>query len=156
MRVNVDDDKILRCSACGADSGANHLQYCTVCGKLLSEDYQPLDVIRSSYRLQRTALVANSLDMANSRSLFERAERNGASQMAWACLVYSFVPYLGIIFVPVTMLIGLAGLLAAVSRPEVGGGKLALSTIGLSIPVLAMQIFFWWLLYYIPTIGGGS
>lgn len=153
MRAKVDDVKWNRCSACGADPGANHRQYCAVCGKLLSEDYQPLDVIRSTYRLQRTALVSNSFDMANSRSLFERAERNGASQMAWACFVYSFVPYLGIIFVPITMLIGFAGVLRAVKRPEVGGGKLASSMIGLSIPVFALQIFLWWLLYYIPTIG---
>lgn len=156
MRVNVDDDKLYRCSACGAASGANHLQYCAVCGKLLSEDYQPLDTIRSSYRLQRTALSSNSFDMANSRSLFERAERNGASQMAWACFVYSFVPYLGILFIPITLLIGGVGVLAAVRRPEVGGGKLASSTIGLSIPVFAMQIFLWWLLYYIPTIAVGA
>ncbi len=76
--------------------------------------------------------------------------------MAWACFVYSFVPYLGILFIPITLLIGGVGVLAAVRRPEVGGGKLASSTIGLSIPVFAMQIFLWWLLYYIPTIAVGA
>ncbi|CAN5694052.1 hypothetical protein BH24ACI3_BH24ACI3_02250 [soil metagenome] len=156
MRAKVDDDKMHRCSACGEDSGANHTEYCAVCGKLLSEDYQPLDAIRSSYGLQRTALSPNSSDMASSRSLFENADRNGASQMAWACLVYSFVPYIGILFVPITLLIGAAGVLTAVRRPEIGGGKLATSTIGLSIPVFTLQIFLWWLLYFIPTIGSGA
>lgn len=40
------------CSACGAEAKRELSKFCRVCGKHLIEDYQPLDRLRASYRLQ--------------------------------------------------------------------------------------------------------
>lgn len=73
--------------------------------------------------------------------------------MAWACLVYSFVPYLGILFVPFALFVGGFGYFRAYRQPQLGGRKLALVCIGLSFVILAVQIFLWWLLFVIPDLG---
>ena len=84
--------------------------------------------------------------------LFEQ-NKNTVSQTAWACLVYSLVPYLGILFIPFTFFIGGFGYFTALRRPHLGGRRLALISIGISFVVLGVQIFLWWLLYIIPEIG---
>lgn len=152
VRVKDDGKRVATCSACGAETVRGSAKYCLVCGKLLSEDYQPLDAIRSSYGLQRTSLAA--ADSSRAESLFDEEEPNPASHLAWACFVYSLVPYLGILFVPLTFAIGGAGYFAASRRPEIGGARVSFISMGLSVPVLAVQIFLWWLLYIIPEIGG--
>jgi hypothetical protein len=84
--------------------------------------------------------------------LFEKNE-NSVSETAWACVVYSFVPYLGILFVPFAFLVGSFGVLVSYRKPYLGGRRLSLVSIGLSFVVLVVQIFLWWLLYFIPEIG---
>lgn len=86
------------------------------------------------------------------KDLFEQ-NKNSVSQTAWACLVYSFVPYLGILFIPFTFFIGGFGYITALREPQLGGRKLALVSIAVSFVVLAVQIFLWWLLYIIPELG---
>ncbi|MDQ3798802.1 MAG: hypothetical protein M3384_05075 [Acidobacteriota bacterium] len=152
------------CSACGAEARRGNARFCLVCGKLLIEDYQPLDALRASYRLQGKSV---SLDEAKQQqqqqqqqqekaeemqNLFERNE-NSVSQTAWACVVYSFVPYLGILFVPAAFLVGSFGVLVSYRKPYLGGRKLSLVSVALSVVVLVVQIFLWWLLYIIPEIG---
>src|SRR5215216_4278315 len=84
------------CPACGTNGGGDEDGVCSVCGKLLSEGYVPLDVIRSTYRMQGMVFSKAFSDSAN---LFENhRNRNYVSDTAWACIVYSIVPYLGIIF----------------------------------------------------------
>ena len=88
----------LACAACGAEARRETASFCLVCGKSLDEDYQPLDSLRASYRLQGKSF---SVEKKEDTNLFER-NKNSISQTAWACLVYSIVPYLGILFVPFT------------------------------------------------------
>ncbi len=116
----------------------------------MSEGYQPLDSIRSSYGMQRKPLVASD-PPPPTFNLF-RVERNAISDTAWACVVYSMVPYIGIVFIPLAFLTGGIGYLAAQRRPQIGGGRLAVASVGLSFAVLVVQIFLWWLLYIIPEI----
>ena len=140
------------CSACGTDARRGNAKFCLVCGKLLREGYQPLDRLRASYRMQGKTIAVERADDAEMKELFEQ-NKNTVSQTAWACLVYSFVPYLGILFVPFTFLIGGFGYFTALREPQLGGRRLALVSIGISFVVLAAQIFLWWLLYIIPEIG---
>ena len=42
----------LVCTACGAEARRGNAKFCLICGKLLKEDYQPLDTLRSSYRFK--------------------------------------------------------------------------------------------------------
>lgn len=140
------------CTACGAQASRETAKYCLVCGKFLGEGFQPLDTLRASYRLQGKAFDFQQTEQT--ADLFEQ-NKNGISQTAWACLVYSMVPYLGILFVPFTFFIGGFGYAAALRQPHLGGRKLALMSIALSFAVLAVQIFLWWLLYIIPELGSG-
>lgn len=140
------------CVACGAEASRDTAKFCLVCGKLLREDYQPLDRIRSSYNLQGKNFGFLSAKKEHADDLFS-INRNPVAETAWACCVYSFVPYLGILFVPFTFLIGSLGFLAHVKNPELGGRKMSLASIGISFAVLAVQIFLWWLLYIIPELG---
>lgn len=142
------------CSACGAEVRRENANFCLVCGKLLSEGFQPLDTLRASYRLQGRAIEFKTAEIEEIKDLFEQ-NKNTVSQTAWACLVYSFVPYLGILFIPFTVFIGGFGYFTALRNPQLGGRRLALISISLSFIVLALQIFLWWLLYIIPELGTG-
>jgi len=140
------------CSACGAQSQRETAQFCLICGKLLREDYQPLDRLRASYNLQGKSFDFQAVKTGETPNLFEE-NKNTASETAWACFVYSMVPYLGILFVPLTFLIGGFGFLISYRQPHLGGRKLSLVSFTLSFIVLAVQIFLWWLLYIIPELG---
>lgn len=140
----------LICSACGAEARRGNAKFCLACGKLLREDYQPLDALRSSYHMQgRSIQIEKNMRQVN---LFEKNE-NQASKTAWACLVYSFVPYLGILFVPFAFFTGGFGYFVSVRRPHLGGRRLGLICVALSIVVFAIQILLWRLLYIIPELG---
>jgi len=140
------------CSACGTQARRGNAKFCLVCGKLLLEDYEPLDALRASYRLQGQSFLVQNAKKEEIVNLFEPDE-NSVSQTAWACVVYSFVPYLGILFVPLAFLVGGFGYFVSYRQPQLGGRKLALACVGLSFVVLVVQIFLWWLLYIIPELG---
>ncbi len=140
------------CSACGAQARRGQAKFCLICGKLLREDYQPLDTLRASYHLQGKSFEFQKAEIEEVKNLFEQ-NKNSAALTAWACLVYSMVPYLGILFIPFTFLIGGFGYVAALRQPQLGGRRLALISIAVSFVVLAVQIFLWWLLYIIPELG---
>jgi hypothetical protein len=75
---------------------------------------------------------------------------NTAAEIAWASFVFSLVPYLGILFIPLTFAAGIFGYVSSSRRAEIGGEMLSLISLGLSIAVLAVQALLWWLLYVIP------
>lgn len=147
-----DETAYGHCSACGAEARRVGAKFCLVCGKLMSEKYQPLDTIRASYGLQGRHLEIETVGREEPKNLFEE-NKNTVSQTAWACVVYSMVPYLGILFIPFAFVVGGFGYIVSYRRPQLGGRRLAAACIGLSVLVLAVQIVLWWLLYIIPEIG---
>ncbi len=140
------------CAACGAAAVREFANYCQVCGKTLLEDYQPLDQLRSSYRLQGRAYLLENLKRDRVPDLFA-VNRNAVSETAWASCVYSMVPYLGVVFIPFTILSALFGLGLSLRYPGAGGAKLSAASFGLSFVILVVQVFLWWLLYIIPELG---
>jgi hypothetical protein len=144
--------EVVICSACGTEARRRNAKFCLTCGKFLREGYQPLDSLRASYRLQGKTFALEEQKREEIETLFER-NKNTVSETAWACVVYSFVPYLGILFVPIAFLIGSFGVLVSYRKPYLGGRRLSLVSICLSFVVLVIQIFLWWLLYIIPEIG---
>ncbi len=140
------------CAACGTVGRRENANFCLTCGKLLREDYQPLDNLRSSYRSQGKSFITENSPAPEVTYLFEQ-NRNSVSETAWACLVYSFVPYLGILFVPLAFFVGGFGVIVSYNKPNLGGRKLAFVSVVLSLVVLAVQVFLWWLLYIIPKLG---
>ena len=143
------------CSACGTAPHRETAKFCLVCGKFLREDYEPLDALRASYRLQGKSVLIENEKGEEAKDLFEQ-NKNTVSQTAWACVVYSFVPYLGVLFVPLAFFVGGFGYFVSLKNPNVGGRKLALLCVALSFVVLAIQMFLWWLLYIIPELGNGA
>ena len=140
------------CSACGTAIEREFSKFCRVCGKLLLEDYQPLDTLRASYRLQGKSFQFETAEALRAENLFDE-NKNSASATASAFVVYSLVPYLGILFCPGAFLMGGIGVFAARRKPLLGGGRTSLYSIILSIIVFAIQILLWWLLYIIPELG---
>lgn len=140
------------CQACGARARRKFARYCLDCGKSLWEEYQPLDNLRSSYRLQNKRFQANA--KLEEKPLFEKPE-NAALELAWAFLVYSMVPYLGILFTPGAIFMSSVGAINAYRRSQFGNLKSALFNIALSVVILVVQLFLWWLLYIAPEFGKG-
>ena len=141
------------CPACGASSARQFARFCRVCGKCLREDYQPLDALRASYRLQGKSFPIDSKqETVNlNENLFE-TNKNSASETAWAFVVYSLVPYLGILFCPGAFLMGGVGVFVSYRKPYLGGRRKSAYSILLSFIILAIQILLWWLLYLIPEL----
>lgn len=152
MKKTGTEITFLICSACGAEAKRGAARFCLVCGKFLREDYQPLDRIRASYRLQGKSFQFPESKKEEIVNLFE-VNKNPVSETAWASFVYSMVPYLGILFIPFTLVFGGFGVAVSLRQPQIGGRNLSLVSIGLSFVVLAIQIFLWWLLFIIPEIG---
>lgn len=67
-----------------------------------------------------------------------------AESAAGACLIYSLVPYLGLVFVP-----------AAVVFALINGERRRLIVILAAVSGL-VQVLLWWLLFVIPELGRGS
>ena len=122
---------------------------CGVCGKLMSEGFQPLDVIRSSYGMQRKRLDFGR-EIAAETLFYEQPPL--VSKIAWACAVYSMVPYIGVIFIPFAIIIGSCDYFAAQRDGRKSDQRAALITLTVSSLLLAAQIILWWLLYLIPEL----
>lgn len=145
--------ELLICSACGASANRAEAKFCHVCGKILNQDYAPLDSLWASYNLQRrneSQKVAQQ-PKQEIKELFE-TPRNGAAATAMAFVVYSLVPYLGILFCPGAILMGGIGLAVSYQKPQLGGRQTATYSICLGAIVAAIQVVLWWLLYLIPEL----
>ena len=152
LPVRDDGDKPQICAACGAAAHRTYANYCSVCGKRMDEGYEPLDSIRASHNLRIKLTAEPSLLTEETKNLFEPS-KNTISQTAWACVVYSMVPYLGILFLPFAFVVGGAGYVVSQRRPHLGGRRLAVICVVLSVVILAVQLVLWWLLYIIPEVG---
>ena len=139
------------CVGCGAQPERNGARYCLVCGKELFETYQPLDRYRSAHHLHGKAFLLENVASGPIKDLFEM-NRNKYSETAWASCVYSMVPYVGVVFIPFTLLVALIGIGFAWRKPLVGGMKLSGASFGLSFVILGLQVLLWALLYIVPEL----
>ena len=89
---------------------------------------------------------------AGPATLFERPPTT-ISDVVRACNVYSTVPYLGVLFVPFTIGFGIYCYVDGSRKLRADQCRSALFGVGLSLIILSVQIFLWWLLYIIPEIG---
>lgn len=141
-----------QCAACGASAERETAKFCRVCGKLLTEDYEPLDRLRASYLLQTKTFTTENARAEEINSLFE-INKNSASESAKALVVYSLVPYLGILFCPFALLWGGIGVLVARRQPHLGGGRASVYSIAAAVIIFFVQVFLWWLFYVVPELG---
>ena len=152
MRASSGADED-RCAACGGESARGTAKFCSVCGKLLAEEYLPLDSHRSAHRLQGKVLTIER-SVQNSTALFESG--GSISETAWACVVYSMVPYLGILFLPFAFSVAAVGYLARPQRATQGDRRLSAICFGLSVIISLGQAILWSLFYLIPDLARGS
>ena len=92
------------------------------------------------------------MDRTHDSDIFgDRSDFSGS--VVWACAVYSLVPFVGIVFVPVALLFGAFALLRGL-RSEAATERRTLNAMLFSVFVLAGQILLWRLLYLIPELSG--
>lgn len=83
--------------------------------------------------------------------LFEE-KKPFASSAVWACVVYSLVPLVGVVFFPLTIVFGIAAVLTrdAVRR------RSALVAMAAGAAILSAQLVLWWLLFMVPKWGAAG
>ena len=144
--------ELLICSACGANGNRASAKFCADCGKIMNQDYAPLDQLWASYNLQsRDESQKVEKPQQEIKELFQKPS-NGAAATAMAFVVYSLVPYLGILFCPGAILMGGIGLAVSYQKPQLGGRQTATYSICLGAIITAIQVLLWWLLYLIPEL----
>jgi hypothetical protein len=79
-------------------------------------------------------------------SLFEE-KKPFESSAVWACVAYSLVPFVGIVFVPFIFVFGVVGF---------ARGERTFGAMGAGVAILMMQVALWWLMYVVPTWKLGS
>ncbi|MEP6923620.1 MAG: hypothetical protein ABI954_04070 [Pyrinomonadaceae bacterium] len=145
--------KLLICAICGAEAIRAQAKFCAVCGHNLREDYAPLDALRASYNLRKqTTKRSVSQPKPNKVQKLFAEDHNSAASTAMAFVVYSLVPYLGILFCPGALILGGIGLAVSVRKPHLGGRQTATYSLLLGSIILTIQVLLWWLLYIIPEL----
>ena len=74
----------------------------------------------------------------------------GLAGTARAFATFSLVPYLGIIFCPAAVVLGAVGIVKSRRSPESTSVYYVSAIVGLG--VLGIQVWFWWILYHVPTL----
>ena len=168
-REDVKSDTRAVCPACGQTIGRERARFCQTCGRSLSDDgYRPADAVRASYHLHRRKSSASqpakksperknrtpqnrrsSSAVRSSPSALFLTTRNSAAATALAFLTFSLVPYLGILFCPGAVVMGIAGLWTFARTPELGGRAPSLFSIAAGVIVCGVHVFLWWILYFV-------
>ena len=79
-------------------------------------------------------------------SLFEEKRPFGTSAV-WACVVYSLVPFVGVVFAPLVFVFGIVGV--------VRSDRSVFKALGVGLLILMVQLVLWWLLFAVPTWSTG-
>ncbi len=144
------------CPACGAESRRGDARFCSTCGRVLEDSYLPADALRSSYHLQHRPGTSRKKPQGPVRtdihmtSGFSANHGNGPATTALAFMTYSLVPYLGILFCPGAVLMGVVGLVYSLRAPHRGGRSAAYASIGFGLLILGAQILLWWIIVKVP------
>lgn len=80
----------------------------------------------------------------------------GAHTTALAFVTYSLVPYLGILFCPGAVMMGIVGCVVSYRTPQRAGWRTSLASVAAGLLILGVQAFLWWLLYKIPVWSGAG
>lgn len=71
-------------------------------------------------------------------------------------MTYSLIPYLGIVFCPGAVVMGIVGWLASHRFPENGTRRASSACTLAGLFMLGVQVLLWWLLYKVPAWAGIS
>ena len=154
------DKSLPTCPACGAQARRGNARFCSTCGRSLQEQYRPADALRASYHLHRPTGAPKqsrrsqppppaSKKRPMSTTLPE-INRNGAASTALAFMTYALVPFLGILFVPGAVLVGVVGLVYSYRAPQRGGRRASFAAIFVGTFILGVQVLLWWIIINVP------
>ena len=76
-----------------------------------------------------------------------------SSNPAFACNVYSMVPYIGVLFLPIAFVIGGRGYVKALRTGNTKDSRFCVGSLALTLFLTVIQLFLWSLLYIVPTLG---
>jgi len=88
--------------------------------------------------------------------LERRTGRNAFPTTALAFVTYSLVPYLGILFCPGAVMMGVVGCVVSYRSPERNGWGASLARLAMGVLIFGTQVFLWWLLYKVPQWAGAG
>ena len=82
------------------------------------------------------------------------SSRNGASAIAVAFVTYSLIPYLGILFCPGAVVMGIASWVSSQRSLENDTRRASSFCTLAGFFTLGVQVLLWWLLYKVPSWAG--
>ena len=143
----------LVCPACGAAARRMSAHFCVTCGRSLEDNfYAPADSLLASYHLQHTrpAILfergtegvgrAERTPPSSLRLRMFASEGNTAATIALILVCCALVPFVGILFCPLAILVGGFGLLEARYVRGTGGARLAVCCIVSGFLIAGAQI----------------
>ncbi|HEX8143537.1 MAG TPA: hypothetical protein VF553_13130 [Pyrinomonadaceae bacterium] len=149
-----EEAKSRTCPACGAAARRHQAGFCSTCGRSLEDGYLPADALRSSYHLQHRARASRKPQDAPPRvhisSGFTSTDSNAAATTALAFMTYSLVPYLGILFCPGAVIMGVIGFFYSLHMPHRGGRRASCASVTFGLLILGVQILLWWIIIKVP------
>jgi hypothetical protein len=149
-RENSDSTEQGSCPVCGAARNRESARFCAACGQDLSTDYAPAGSLQASYYRQRQRLPAAVGQPELPARWFSRED--GLTALAFAFVTFSVVPFLGILFCPVALLLGICCFARRKTHARTGLGPPAVA-IALTVVVSTVQIGLWWMLTHVPGAG---
>lgn len=81
---------------------------------------------------------------------------NGVHTTARAFVTYSLVPYLGILFCPGAVVMGIVDCIVSSRTAERARRRASLANVAGGLLILGLQVLLWWLLYKIPEWSGAE
>ncbi|HEX8069896.1 MAG TPA: hypothetical protein VF546_08095 [Pyrinomonadaceae bacterium] len=151
------------CPACGARARRAAARFCATCGRDLREHYyRPADTLRASYHQQHhpPPMMPGHADHpacirprrpAATQAAWPAARADGATRLATTFATYALVPYLGILFCPGALVLGLVGCLRA-PRRGTHARAAARRAVLFACAITTAQLCLWWLLYRVRAI----
>jgi hypothetical protein len=147
------------CPACGATARRAAAHFCATCGRgLRQRTYAPADSLLASYHQQhsRPAMLIEQemsdvgAERATMRRQFEESleeSRILTTGSALVVIIFSFVPFIGILFCPCAVVMGASNLRRA---PDFKGRRrVAVFNIVCGVLIFGVQAFLWWILYHL-------
>ena len=75
----------------------------------------------------------------------------GLAGTARAFATFSLVPYLGILFCPAAVVLGAVGIVRSHRSQVSDSASIYYVSAIVGLGVLGIQVWFWWILYHVPT-----
>lgn len=140
------------CAACGSGASRSGARFCSTCGHSLSGDYAPAALLQASYHQRRMAAFGASLNSEPAALMISR--QNNLTAGAFAFVTFSVVPFLGVLFCPFALLLGMCSWLQSTRHPNPIRTVRPAIAVALAVVISGVQLSLWWMLVNVTTMAG--